>query len=74
MDVKNSILHGDLQEEVYMQQPQGYEDDMHLQHVCKLKKELYGLKQAPRAWHERIVAYLVSIGFHIADAYHSLYV
>ena len=47
---------------------------MHLQHVCKLKKALYGLKQAPRAWHERIVAYLVSIGFHMADADHSLYV
>ena len=34
---------------------------------------MYGLKQAPRAWHARIVAYLVSIGFHMADADHSLY-
>ena len=74
MDVKNAFLHGDLQEEVYMQQPQGYEDEMHLQHVCKLKKALYGLKQASRAWHERIAAYLVSIGFHMADADHLLYV
>ena len=74
MDVKNAFLHGDLQEEVYMQQPQGYEDEMHLQHVCKLKKALYGLKQAPRAWHERIAAYLVSIRLHMADADHSLYV
>ena len=47
---------------------------MHLQHVCKLKKALYGLKQALRAWHARIVAYLVSIGFHMADADHSLHV
>ncbi|MCO5593034.1 hypothetical protein L7F22_047039 [Adiantum nelumboides] len=72
MDVKNAFLHGDLQEEVYMEQPQGYEE--HPSYVCKLKKALYGLKQAPRAWHARIVAYLVAIGFHMADADHSLYV
>ena len=47
---------------------------MHLQHVCKLKKAFHGLKQAPRACHERIVAYLVFIGSHMADADHSLYV
>ncbi|MCO5612936.1 hypothetical protein L7F22_067209 [Adiantum nelumboides] len=74
MDVKNAFLHGDLQEEVYMEQPQGYEDVKHLGYVCKLKKALYGLKQAPRAWHARIVAYLVAIGFYMADADDSLYV
>ncbi|MCO5595950.1 hypothetical protein L7F22_050001 [Adiantum nelumboides] len=74
MDVINTFLHGDLQEEVYMEQPQGYEDVNHPGDVCKLKKALYGLKQVPRAWHARSVAYLVSIGFHIADADHSLYV
>ncbi|MCO5588026.1 hypothetical protein L7F22_041980 [Adiantum nelumboides] len=74
MDVKNAFLHGDLQEEVYMEQPQGYEDVKHPGYVCKLKKALYGLKQALRAWHARIVAYLVAIGFHMADADHSLYV
>ena len=46
----------------------------HPHYVCKLKKVLYGLKQAPRAWHARIVSYLVSIGFYMADADHSLYV
>ena len=40
----------------------------------KLNKALYGLKQVPRAWHARIVSYLVSIGFYMADADHSLYV
>ena len=57
-----------------MEQPQGYEDVRHPHYVCKLKKALYGLKQAPRAWHARIVSYLVSIGFYMADADHSLYV
>ena len=74
MDVKNAFLHGDLQEEVYMDQPLGYEDSGHPEHVCRLKKALYGLKKAPRAWHERIAQYLVTIGFHMADADHSLYV
>jgi hypothetical protein len=49
MDVKNVFLHGDLWEEVYMEQPPGYVDQTHLNLVCRLKKALYGLKQAPRA-------------------------
>jgi hypothetical protein len=48
MDVKNVFLHGDLQGEVYMEQPPGYVDQTHLNLVCRLKKALYGLKQAPR--------------------------
>ena len=74
MDVKNAFLHGDLHEEVYMDQPPGYEDLDHPNLVCMLKKALYGLKQAPRAWHERIAQYLVTIGFVMTDADHSLYV
>ncbi|MCO5548192.1 hypothetical protein L7F22_001650 [Adiantum nelumboides] len=57
-----------------MEQPQGYEDVKYPGYVCKLKKALYGLKQAPKAWYAKIVAYLISIGFHMADADHSLYV
>ena len=57
-----------------MAQPQSYEDPRHLDYVCKMRKALYGLKQAPQAWHERIAHYLVTMGFCMADADHSLYV
>ena len=74
MDVKNAFLHGDLQEEVYMDQPPGYEDSHHPEYVCRLPKALYGLKQATRAWHDKMAEYLITIGFHMADVDHSLYV
>ena len=74
MDVKNAFLHGDLQEEVYMMQPEGYQDDAQPHLVCTLRKALYGLKQAPRAWSDKIGQYLVTIGFQISNADFSLYV
>jgi hypothetical protein len=49
--VKTTFLHGDLEEEIYMQQPQGYEAKGKEEFFCKLKKSLYGLKQAPRQWY-----------------------
>ena len=54
MDVKTTFLNGMIEEEVYIEQPQGFEVEDRRTHVCKLKKALYGLKQAPRAWYERI--------------------
>lgn len=58
MDVKNAFLNGDLMEEVYMDQPEGYLHPEYPSYVCILKKALYGLKQAPRAWNAKISSYL----------------
>ena len=58
MDVKLAFLHGDLHDEIYMKQPEGYITDSYL--VCKLKKSLYGLKQAPREWYSKMDAFLLS--------------
>ena len=74
MDVKNAFLNGDLQEEVYMEQPEGYVHPDFLHYVCRLKKAVYGLKQEPRAWTDRMSRFLKSIGFKISKADHSLYV
>ena len=61
MDVKNAFLHGDLSEEIYMEQPHGFIQDSSL--VCRLKKSLYGLKQAPRAWYAKMDSFLLSQNF-----------
>ncbi|GKD89091.1 retrovirus-related pol polyprotein from transposon TNT 1-94 [Tanacetum coccineum] len=54
MDVKTAFLNGNLREEVYVSQPNGFVDKDNPNHVYKLKKSLYGLKQAPRAWYEML--------------------
>ena len=58
MDIKTAFLNGDLREEFYIEQPDGFQIPPHQQKVCKLKKALYGLKQAPRAWYEKVDHYL----------------
>jgi histone deacetylase 1/2 len=71
LDVQNAFLHGVLDEEVYMDQPPGYES--HPGYVCKLEKELYGLKHAPRAWYARLCGKLISLGFKPLRADTSLF-
>ena len=63
MDVKTAFLNGVIEEEVYIEQPQGFEVEARWIHVCKLKKALYGLKQDPRAWYERMDSFVSSLGF-----------
>jgi hypothetical protein len=61
MDVKSAFLNGPIKEEVYVEQPPGFEDEQYPDHVCKLSKALYGLKQAPRAWYECLRYFLIAI-------------
>ena len=61
IDVKSAFLHGDLNEEIYMKQPEGYTSDPSL--VCKLHKSLYGLKKAPRSSYAKIDAFFLSQNF-----------
>jgi hypothetical protein len=64
MDVKTTFLNGDIDEEVYIEQPEGFviHDDKY--YVCRLKKDLYGLKQAHLAWYEKMDGFLMSLGFN----------
>ncbi|GJX08433.1 retrovirus-related pol polyprotein from transposon TNT 1-94 [Tanacetum coccineum] len=63
MDVKTAFLNGNLREEVYVSQPDGFVDPDKPNYVYKLKKALYGLKQAPRAWYDMLSSFLVSNDF-----------
>ncbi|GJX89446.1 retrovirus-related pol polyprotein from transposon TNT 1-94 [Tanacetum coccineum] len=63
MDVKTAFLNGELKEEVYVSQLEGFVDPDHLTHVYRLKKALYGLKQAPRAWYDTLSRFLLDNKF-----------
>lgn len=74
LDVKSAFLHGELNEEVFVEQPCGYVQKGNEQKVYRLKKALYGLKQAPRAWYSRIEAYFVKEGFEKCEFEHTLFI
>ncbi|GKF03108.1 retrovirus-related pol polyprotein from transposon TNT 1-94 [Tanacetum coccineum] len=63
MDFKTDLLNGELKEEVYVSQPEGFVDQDNPSHVYKLKKALYGLKQAPHAWYDMLSSFLISQQF-----------
>jgi hypothetical protein len=63
LDVKNAFLHGDLKEELYIQQPTGFEQPGKENQICKLRKAMYGLKQGSRAWNSKLNSVLTKIGF-----------
>ncbi|GKD86689.1 retrovirus-related pol polyprotein from transposon TNT 1-94 [Tanacetum coccineum] len=63
MDVKKTFLNGELKEEVYISQPEGFVDQENPSHMYKLKKALYSLKQAPRVWYDMLSSFLISQHF-----------
>ncbi|GKA87608.1 zinc finger, CCHC-type containing protein [Tanacetum coccineum] len=65
MDVKTAFLNGDLDEELYMKQPEGFVMPGNEHKVCKLVKSLYGLKQAPKQWHQKFDEVVLSSGFYL---------
>jgi hypothetical protein len=74
MDVKSAFLNGDLEEEVYMEQPEGFSLTDNPNYVCKMKKALYGLKQAPQAWYYRLDKFLQDKGFKKGIVDNNLYI
>ena len=73
MHIKTAFLNGLVEEEVYVEQPLGFETHDRESHVCRLKKALYDLKQEPRTWHGRIDSFLSSLEFTKSKAYSNLY-
>ena len=74
LDVKTTFLHGDLKEEIYMDQPEGFKLKGKEHMVCKLRKSLYGLRQAPRQWYKRFDSFMVGHEYTRTNADHCVYV
>jgi hypothetical protein len=73
MDMKSAFLNGPINEEVYVEQPPGFEDDRYPDHVYKLSKALYGLKQGPRAWYECLRDFLIANAFKVRKAHPTIF-
>jgi len=73
VDISHAYLNGTLEEEIYMQQPEGFEVGGP-DHVCRLRKSLYGLKQAGRVWNKTLHSVLTSMGFSRVESDHGLYI
>jgi hypothetical protein len=73
MDVKTTFLNGVLEEELYIEEPQGFEVEYIKTHVCRLKKYMYRLKQDPKAWYGRINSFVTSLGFTKSKVHPNLY-
>ena len=74
MDVKIAFLNGELDEEIYMEQPEGFSVPRKEKKVCKLVKSLYGLKQAPKQWHEKLDKVMMSNEFKINKCNNFVYI
>ena len=73
MDVKTAFLNGVIEEEVYIEQPTGFETYDKKTHGCILNKALYGLKQASKAWYRIIDGFLMILGFTKSKADSNIY-
>jgi ATP-binding cassette subfamily B (MDR/TAP) protein 1 len=73
LDVKTAFLHGDLEEEIYMEQPEGFIVEGKENQVCKLKKSLYGLKQAPQQWYKKFESFMTKLGYRKAQHDHCVF-
>jgi hypothetical protein len=73
-DVKNAFLHGNLEEEVYMDLPPGYTASTETKVVCKLQRALYGLKQSPQAWFGQFRMAMRKYGFKQSNSDHTLFI
>jgi hypothetical protein len=73
MDVKTTILNGEIKEEFYIENPEGLVIQNEISHVCRLNKSLYGLKQTPRAWYNKMDGFVMILGFNTSVADPNLY-
>nr|GEY21380.1 zinc finger, CCHC-type [Tanacetum cinerariifolium] len=73
MDMITAFLNGDLDEKIYMKQPEGFVMPERESKLCKLKKSLYGLKQAPKQWHQKFDDVVLSNGFSLNQANKCVY-
>ena len=72
MDVVTAFLANKLEEEIYMEQPEGFTDET--DKVCKLERSLYGLKQSAGLWNQKLDQYLCKIGFQQTHSDHCVYI
>ncbi|GJX10354.1 putative RNA-directed DNA polymerase [Tanacetum coccineum] len=73
MDVKTAFLHGDLDKEIYMEQPEGFQVKGKEDYVCRLQKSLYGLKQAPRQWYKKFESVIGKQGYRKTSSDHCVF-
>ena len=73
MDVKTVFLNGEIEEEVYVEQPEGFVIHNEKYHVCRLKKSPFGLNKEPHVWYEKMDGFLMSLGFKKSVANPNLY-